>query len=329
MGFPQTRLRRLRMNSGIRSLVSETRLHTENFIMPLFVVPGSGIKTEIQGMPGQFHLSVDQLLEKAKSLFDLGIKAVLLFGLPEKKDDTGLVACSDNGIIQKALESLKKTLPSLTLITDLCFCEYTTHGHCGVIKDGVLDNDSTLSLLLKQGLSHARAGADMLAPSGMLDGTVKFLRQGLDEQGFYELPIMSYSAKFASAFYEPFRDAVKSAPQFGDRRSYQMNPSNANEAMREIELDISEGADIVMIKPALAYLDIIKAAKQKFLVPIAAYNVSGEYSMIKSAAKQGLIDEKRIMLETLISVKRAGANIIISYFAEDVARLSQGGSLSL
>lgn len=329
MGFPDTRLRRLRMNAGIRAMVCETRLHIDDFMMPLFVVPGSKIKSEIKGLPGQYHFSVDQLAEKAKQLSDLGLKSILLFGIPDSKDDTGSIASKDDGIVQKAIKAVKSAAPNLTVVTDLCFCEYTTHGHCGLIKDAKLDNDSSLQALLVQGLSHARAGVDMLAPSGMLDGVVRYLRQGLDQANFSTLPIMSYSAKFASAFYDPFRNAVNSAPQFGDRKSYQMNPSNSQEAMREISLDIDEGADIVMIKPALSYLDIIHAAREKYLLPIAAYNVSGEYSMIKTAAERGVIDGQRVMIETLIAIKRAGASIIISYFAEEAAELFGKGKLAL
>jgi len=329
MGFPTTRLRRLRMNPGIRSLVCETHLHIDDFIMPLFVVPGKNIKKEITSLPGQFQYSVEKCSEKAKELADLGIKAVLLFGIPETKDEIGSSACKDDGIIQKAIESIKKTSPNLTVVTDLCFCEYTSHGHCGVLKNGELDNDASLSILVEQALSHARAGADLIAPSGMLDGMVKSIRLGLDQNSFSNLPIMSYSAKFASAFYGPFRDAVNSTPQFGDRKSYQMNPANSQEALREAALDIEEGADIIMVKPALSYLDIIHAIKEKFLLPIAAYNVSGEYSMIKAAAERGMIDGERVMIEALLSIKRAGANIIISYFSEEAAKLYKKGQLAL
>ena len=310
-------------------MVCETRLHIEDFITPLFIVPGNDIKKEITSLPGQFQFSIDKCTEHAKHLEQLGLKSLLLFGVPEKKDDTGSAACLDDGIVQRAIAAIKKSAPSLTIITDLCFCEYTSHGHCGIYKNGQLDNDASLEILAKQAISHARAGADVIAPSGMLDGMIRTLRQTLDQAQFQYLPILSYAAKYASAYYGPFREAVDSAPQEGDRKGYQMNPANSTEALREVQQDIEEGADIVMIKPALAYLDIIRAVRQRFLIPIAAYNVSGEYAMIKTTALKGLIDGERVMIETLLSIKRAGANVIISYFAEEAAKLYNKNKLSL
>jgi porphobilinogen synthase len=321
MSFPQTRLRRLRTNPLIRDMVSETQLGIADFIMPLFVCPGKQIKNPIQSMPGNFQFSVDALVEECNELMALGIKSVLLFGIPEKKDAHGLVACEHNGIVQQAIRALREKFGSTILIVaDVCNCEYTTHGHCGTIIDGDVHNDLTLETLAAQSLSLAQAGADIVAPSDMMDGRVKRIRRILDENGLFNTPIMSYAAKYASAFYGPFRDAAGSAPQFGDRRSYQMNPANSNEAMREIALDIEEGADIVMVKPAMSYLDIIYRAKATFNVPIAAYNVSGEFSMVKAAAANGWIDEQRLMMEILTSIKRAGADIVISYFAKDFAK---------
>lgn len=319
MTFPVTRLRRLRSTPELRNFVRETKVNREDFVMPLFLVPGSGVKKAISSLDGQFHFSVDTVTEYAKRIYDAGIVSVLLFAIPESKDDTGSSAWSDKGIVQEAIRRIKKETPNLLVVTDLCFCEYTSHGHCGILKDGKLDNDATLDIILKQTLSHAKAGADIIAPSGMIDGCVKVMRQGLDEAGYQTLPIMAYSAKFASGFYGPFREAVQSAPSQGDRKGYQMDPANAREALREVALDIEEGADIVMVKPALPYLDIIAKVKDQFGMPTAAYNVSGEYAMIKAAAARGLIDYERVVDEALISIKRAGADIIISYFALEVA----------
>lgn len=319
MAFPQTRLRRLRKSPLLRAMVRETHVQPHNFIAPLFIVPGTGVKKEISSMPGQFHFSVDQVVDHAKKLRDLGIPSVLLFGIPEHKDDTGSSACDDKGVVQQALRTLKREVPELVLVSDLCYCEYTSHGHCGIIVDGDVDNDKTLSIIVKQTISHAKAGADIIAPSGMIDGTVSAMRQGLDETGFQNTSIMAYAAKFASSFYGPFREAVQSAPEFGDRKTYQMDPANFNEAIREVALDIEEGADIVMVKPAMAFLDIVYAVKEKFKLPTAAYNVSGEYAMVKAAAAKGWIDGNRVMCEVLTSIKRAGCDMIISYFAEEYA----------
>jgi len=318
--FPVHRPRRLRRSEVLRSLVRETEISINDFIYPLFVVEGQGIKEEISSMPGNFHFSVDRLKEEVKEIVSLGIPAVLLFGLPAKKDRVGSEAYNPEGIAQKAVQAIKAAAPELVVVTDVCLCEYTSHGHCGIIKDGEVDNDSTLGLLAKTALSHAQAGADIVAPSDMMDGRVGTIRQILDEEGFEKVAIMSYAAKYASAFYGPFREAAESTPQFGNRRGYQMDPPNINEALREIEQDIIEGADIVMVKPALAYLDVIKAAKDTFEYPLAAYNVSGEFAMVKAAGLQGWLDEKLVALEVLTSIKRAGADIIISYFAKDVAR---------
>jgi porphobilinogen synthase len=323
--FPTVRMRRLRQHPVLRNLVRETNLSPDDLVFPLFVRPGRGIRKEIPSMPGNFQLSVDRLVDEVGSATELGIKAFILFGIPSRKDATGSSALEDDGIVQQALRALRETFQNgILLVTDECFCEYTDHGHCGVLseRDGQrdLDNDATLPLLAKQCLSHARAGADVVAPSGMLDGMVKAIRTGLDEAGFPTLPIMSYAAKYASGFYGPFRDAAESPPQFGDRSSYQMDPANGDEAMREVALDLAEGADIVMVKPALAYLDIIRRVKDRFGVPLAAYNVSGEFAMVKAAAQKGWIDEKRVALEILVSIKRAGADMILSYFARDAAR---------
>lgn len=323
MAFPQTRLRRLRANSQIREMLRETKLEVSSLIAPLFIVPGKAVRSPIKSLEGQFHLSVDQLPEQAKKLRDLGIKSVLLFGIPETKDEVGSAACRKDGTVQRGIEAIREAAPDLLCIPDLCFCEYTSHGHCGIIKNADVDNDATLKILCEQGLSLARAGAQILAPSGMMDGMVCTLRRALDEAGFQSVSIMSYSAKFASAYYGPFREAVDSSPAFGDRRTYQMDPGNIEEALREVQADIEEGADIVMVKPALAYLDVIRAVKEKFKFPTAAYNVSGEYAMIKLAAKHGLVEEARIVEETLLSIKRAGADLIITYFAEDLAKTMQ------
>lgn len=308
-------------------MVRETHVEVSNLIAPLFVVPGEKVRREIVSMPGQYNLSVDETVKKAVALYELGVSSVLLFAIPEFKDEVGSSSWQPDGIIPKAIKAIKKAIPEMMVITDLCFCEYTSHGHCGVMKDGHLCNDETLPNLLKQALVHADAGADMIAPSGMLDGTIGFLRHGLDENNFSNLPLMAYAAKFASSFYGPFRDAVQSAPEYGDRKTYQMDPANISEAIREVELDVQEGADIVMVKPALAFLDVIRAVKETFDMPTAAYNVSGEYAMVKAAAKMGWLDEKRVMLEMLTSIKRAGADIIITYFAEAFAELRKRGEV--
>lgn len=306
-------------------MVRETRLSVDNLMMPLFLVPGKGVKKEIPSLPGLFHLSVDAAVDEAKRLRDLGIKSVLLFAIPEYKDDVGSSGSQKNGIVQKAVRALKEDVPSLCVCTDLCFCEYTSHGHCGIIHENDVDNDATLKILAEQALSHAEAGADIIAPSGMMDGTITTLRASLDDNKFTQTILMSYAAKFASGFYGPFRDAVQSTPEFGDRRTYQMDSANISEALREVEIDISEGADIVMVKPALAYLDVIYAVKERFHVPTAAYNVSGEYAMVKAAAAKGWIDGTRVMLETLLSLRRAGSDIIITYFAKEYAELAKKG----
>ena len=320
MGFPKIRMRRLRSSSSMRRLVRKATLSVDDLVYPLFVREGSGIKEPIKSMTGCFHFSPDTITAEAVEVASLGIPAVLLFGLPDKKDDIGSQAWIENGVVQKAIREIKKAVPELLVITDVCLCEYTSHGHCGVIKDNKIDNDPTCELLAKMALSHAQAGADIVAPSDMMDGRIRSIREALEENHFKDVAIMSYAAKYASAFYGPFRDAAESAPAFGDRRSYQMDPAcSTGQAMAEIALDIEEGADIVMIKPALAYLDIIAAAKQRFDCPIAAYNVSGEYMMVKNSADAGLLDGKATMLELLASIKRAGADILITYFAKEVA----------
>ncbi|HOE11123.1 MAG TPA: porphobilinogen synthase [bacterium] len=320
MAFPTHRMRRLRRNSALRSLVRETTLDVDDFIMPLFVCEGSRIRREIAAMPRNFHLSPDLAAEECREIRDLGIPAVILFGIPEKKDATGSSALDPNGVIQQAIRKIKAVAPDLLIITDVCLCEYTSHGHCGILKEQEVDNDRTLEILTAMSVSHAEAGADLLAPSDMMDGRIGAIRRGLDDAGFSHLAIMAYAAKYASGFYGPFREAADSAPSFGDRSSYQMDPPNAREALREIELDLQEGADIVMVKPALAYLDVICRARDRFDAPIAAYNVSGEFSMVKAAAQSGWIDEKRVALEILTSIKRAGADMILTYFAKDAAR---------
>jgi porphobilinogen synthase len=321
MRFPIYRARRLRRNENFRRLIRETKLSVDDLIMPLFIVPGMRVTNPVTSMPGIAQLSIDRAVEECKEIRNLGIPGVILFGIPEHKDAVGSDAYNDNGIIQRALRTLKEQVPGLLLITDVCFCEYTDHGHCGIVKGQDVDNDATLEILVKEALSHVRAGADMVAPSDMMDGRVAAIRQALDSEGFPHVPIMAYAAKFASGFYGPFREAAESTPQFGDRRSYQMDPPNAEEAVREVELDIAEGADIVMVKPALPYLDIIRRVKEKFAYPLAAYNVSGEYAMIKAAALNGWLDEERVMLETLTAIKRAGADIILTYFAKEAARV--------
>ncbi len=321
MAFPVHRPRRLRRNENIRRLVRETNLSVDDFIYPLFIEDGENIKIEIPSMPGIYRYSLDRINEELDEVAELGIPAVLLFGIPSHKDPVGSDTWSEEGIIQKAIRHIKKNYPQIYVITDVCFCEYTEHGHCGVLHEHDVDNDLTLENTRKQVVSHAKAGADMVAPSGMMDGVVKAIREALDEAGFSNIPIMSYSAKYASAYYGPFRDAAESAPAFGDRRTYQMDPANRREALKEVALDIEEGADIVMVKPALAYLDIISDIRNNFNLPVAAYNVSGEYSMIKAAGKLGWIDEKKVMMETLTSIKRAGADIIITYHAKEAAKI--------
>ncbi|MGB9667670.1 MAG: porphobilinogen synthase [Thermosulfidibacteraceae bacterium] len=320
MGFPIHRPRRLRKNELIRSMVRETSLDVKDMVQPFFVVPGEKVVEPVKAMPGVFRYSVDTLIEEVKKTRDLGIPAVILFGIPEKKDPLATGAYDDNGIIQRAVRAIKEKVDGILVITDVCLCEYTSHGHCGLVKGKEIVNDATLELLAKTAVSHARAGADIVAPSDMMDGRVMAIREALDREGFVDVAIMSYSAKYASSFYGPFREAAESAPSFGDRRSYQMDPANAREAIREVGLDIEEGADIVMVKPALSYLDIIRVVRDSYLeVPIAAYSVSGEYSMIKIAGEAGVIDYKSVVLEVLTSIKRAGADIIITYFANEVA----------
>jgi len=320
MSFPIVRPRRLRQSEALRRLVRETHLHPEQLVLPLFVRPGEGIRQPIASMPGHCQLSVDELVKECREAADLGISAVLLFGIPSGKDAIGSEAYALDGIIQRAVRAVKAALPSLLVITDVCLCEYTSHGHCGVVKDGQVDNDATLELLAKMALSHARVGADIVAPSDMMDGRVGAIRRALDRDGFTHTPIMAYSAKYASAFYGPFRDAAESPPQFGDRRGYQMDPANGDEALREVALDLEEGADIVMVKPALPYLDIIWRVKQRFAVPLAAYHVSGEFAMLKAAAANRWLDERQAALEALTAIRRAGADILITYFAKDAAR---------
>jgi len=315
------RTRRLRKTENIRRLVRENRLHLDDLIYPLFIEEGEGIETEIESMPGIKRFSLDTISKELDEVSALDISAVLLFGIPSAKDEIGSETWSEQGIIQKAIRFIKKHYPKLYVITDVCFCEFTSHGHCGIIHNDDVDNDATLVNLAKQVISHAKAGADMVAPSGMMDGMIASIREALDETGFYDLPVMSYAVKYASAFYGPFRDAADSAPSFGDRRTYQMDPANRDEGLREATFDDQEGADILMVKPALAYLDIIRDLKNNFDRPIACYNVSGEYAMIKAAGQKGWIDEDRVMMESLLSMKRAGADIIITYFAKDAARL--------
>ncbi|HEX9786905.1 MAG TPA: porphobilinogen synthase [Candidatus Binatia bacterium] len=324
MNFPTYRPRRLRRSDKLRNLIRETTLEPRNFIFPLFVGPGKDKAQPVSSMPGVAQLTVDRAVRECQEVDALGISAVILFGIPQRKDAAGTEAYEDAGVVQQAIRAIKETIPGLLVITDVCLCEYTDHGHCGVIKNGEVDNDATLELLAQEALSHARAGADIVAPSDMMDGRVAAIRKILDDNGFSQTPIMAYAAKYASGFYGPFREAAESTPQFGDRRSYQMDPANAEEALREVELDIREGADIVMVKPALAYLDVIYRVKQKFGYPLAAYNVSGEYSMIKAAGQNGWIDEPRIMMEVLFAIRRAGADMILSYFAKDAARVLLG-----
>jgi porphobilinogen synthase len=319
--FPVSRLRRLRKTSALRDMFRETHLTRNDFIYPLFVAEGVNFKREISSMPNVFQLSIDNILRESGELLTLGIKAVLLFGIPDFKDEVGSSGYHADGIVQKASREIKKRFPEMLVITDVCLCEYTSHGHCGVIENEFVQNDATLELLAKQALTHAQSGADIIAPSDMMDGRIGAIRKTLNENGFAETPIMAYSAKYSSAFYGPFREAAESAPQFGDRKSYQMDFGNSDEALREIALDIQEGADIVMVKPALAYLDIIRRAKDNFNSPICAYNVSGEYSMIKAAHEKGWIDGEKVMMETLTAIKRAGADVIITYFAKEAIKL--------
>jgi porphobilinogen synthase len=320
MQFPAYRPRRSRRNESLRQLIRETTVSAGNLIYPLFVVPGTNIARPISSMPGIAQLSVDRAVLECREIVALGIPAVILFGIPEKKDPVGSEAYIEHGVVQKAIKAIKQAVPTLLVVTDVCLCEYTDHGHCGVLQDGVVNNDTTVELLAKEALSHAQAGADIIAPSDMMDGRVGVIRRALDSNGFDQIAIMAYAAKYASGFYGPFREAAESTPQFGDRRSYQMDPANTDEALREVALDIQEGADIVMVKPALAYLDVIYRVKQKFGYPVAAYNVSGEYSMIKAAGMNGWIDEEKIMLEVLFSIRRAGADMILTYFAKQLAR---------
>ena len=321
MGFPITRMRRLRKNENLRRMVRETALSVDNLIYPLFVTYGKSVKDEIGSMPGNYRFSIDMLLKEVKEVKSLGIPAVILFGIPEKKDDVGSEAYNPNGIVQRAIKEIKSAVPDLLVITDVCIDEYTSHGHCGVVKGNEILNDPTLKLLSKMAVTHAKAGADMVAPSDMMDGRVGAIRKALDEKDFTDIPIMSYSAKYASAFYGPFRDACDSSPKFGDRKSYQMDPGNSDEAIREVALDIEEGADIIMVKPAMAFLDIVRRVKDEFNVPVAAYNVSGEYSMVKAASEKGWIDGEKLMMEILLNIKRAGADMILTYFAKEAAKI--------
>jgi len=320
-GFPTTRLRRMRKSAALRDMFRETSLAAADFIYPLFIVEGENIKKEISSMPSQFQLSVDNVLRECEELQNLGVGSVILFGIPNEKDEVGSGAYDDEGIIQKAARAIKQSFPGLIIVTDVCLCEYTSHGHCGVVENGYVHNDKTLELLAKEAVSHAQNGADIIAPSDMMDGRIDAIRKALDANGFSDTPIMAYSAKYSSGFYGPFREAAESTPQFGDRKTYQMDFGNSDEAIREIALDIQEGADIVMVKPALSYLDVIRRAKDNFNMPITAYNVSGEYSMVKAAAQAGWLDGEKVMMEILTSIKRAGADTIITYFAKEAAKL--------
>jgi porphobilinogen synthase len=318
---PFRRLRRLRMTETIRSMVRETELSEKDFIYPLFVVPGKNVKKEVSSMPGVFQMSVDQIVRECVEVKSLGVPAVIFFGIPEEKDEVGSGAYDEFGVVQQALRAVKKAVPDLYLITDVCLCEYTSHGHCGIVRGNEIVNDESIELLAKEALTHAQAGADMVAPSDMFDGRVRAIRAILDENRFQNIPIMSYAAKYASGFYGPFREAAESTPKFGDRRSHQMDPANADEALREVEQDIIEGADIVMVKPAIPYLDIVYRVKERFRMPTAAYNVSGEYSLVKAAASMGWVDGERVMMEMLTSIKRAGADLILTYFAKEAAHV--------
>jgi porphobilinogen synthase len=321
MLFPDYRARRLRQNTAFRRMVREITLSVDDLVLPLFAVSGKNIKNPIPSMPGQFHLSIDNIVKTVKEAYDLGIPAIMLFGLPEKKDPLGTRAYAKDGIVQQAVRTIKNKVPEMAVITDVCLCQYTDHGHCGIVEKGIIENDATLDLLARTALSHAKAGADMVAPSDMMDGRIGALREALDDNQFENTPIMSYAAKYCSAYYGPFREAAHSAPQFGDRRTYQMDPANSLEAIREVTMDVEEGADIIMVKPALSYLDIITRIRDEIDLPMAAYNVSGEYSMIKAAEKMGWIDGPKVMMETLLSIKRAGADIIMTYFAMDAAKV--------
>ena len=321
MYYPDYRPRRLRKNENFRRMIRETKLSVDDLVYPLFVVPGKDRKKPIHSMPGNFQMSIDHILKEVQKTKDLGIPAILLFGIPDKKDELASGAFTQDGIIQQAVRRIKDKVPDILVITDVCLCEYTSHGHCGMIEKGDVDNDTTLEVLAETALSHAKAGVDMVAPSAMMDGQIRAIRECLDEAGYDNLPIMAYSAKYASCFYGPFREAAESVPQFGDRKAYQMDPANSDEAIREINLDVEEGADIIMVKPALPYLDIIRRAREEFDLPVAAYNVSGEFAMIKAAAQLGWLDGERAMMEALTSIKRAGADIIITYFAQDTAKL--------
>src|SRR5512138_2744691 len=324
MFYPTFRARRIRGKEVFRRMVRETTLSANDLIYPMFSAFGTGIKKEISSMPGIYQQSIEHIVAEAQEVHELGVPAVILFGIPETKDAVGSDAYAEHGIIQETIRALKKQIPGLAVITDVCMCEYTDHGHCGIIKDGDVDNDATLELLARQALSHARAGADLVAPSDMMDGRVAAIRRELDGNGYSHLPILAYSAKYASAFYGPFREAAQSAPRSGDRRGYQMDPANGDEALREVELDLEEGADIVMVKPALAYLDVIRRVKDRFAVPVAAYNVSGEYACLQAAARNGWLDGERAMMEVLTSIRRAGADIILTYHAREAARLLRG-----
>jgi len=320
MSFPTHRPRRIRRTEALRGLVRETRLTTAGFIYPMFVCPGQGVRKEVSSMPGVFQQSVDQIIEECREVESLGIPAIILFGLPETKDATGTSSFVKTGVVQRAIEAIKNAGLNLIVITDVCLCEYTDHGHCGVVDHGEILNDATLELLAQQALSHARAGADIVAPSDMMDGRVGAIRKALDANSFENLPILAYAAKYCSGFYGPFREAAQSAPQSGDRRSYQMDPANAREALKEVELDVEEGADMIMVKPALPYLDIIRTVRERYDLPLGAYNVSGEYAMVKAAAQKGWVDEKRVVMEILTSIQRAGADMILTYHAKDAAR---------
>ena len=320
MSFPTHRPRRLRRSEALRGLVRETKLTPSGLIYPMFVCPGTKIRKEVSSMPGVYQQSADQIVEECREVESLGIPGIILFGLPESKDPRGESSLAENGVVQRAVEAIRKAKLNLLVITDVCLCEYTDHGHCGVIENGEVANDATLGILAKQALSHARAGADIVAPSDMMDGRVGAIREILDEHKFAELPILSYAAKYCSGFYGPFREAAQSAPQFGDRRSYQMDPGNAREALKEVELDLEEGADMVMVKPALPYLDVVRRVRDAFDVPVGAYNVSGEYAMVKAAVQKGWLDEKRVVLELLTGIQRAGAQIILTYHAKDAAK---------
>jgi porphobilinogen synthase len=323
MLFPDYRPRRLRQSEGLRRMIRETDLSVNDLILPLFVIDGKNVKNPIPSMPGHFQHSIDNILKTAKEAYNLGVPAIILFGIPKKKDPLGTAAYAEDGIVQKATKAVKEKLPDLVVITDVCLCQYTDHGHCGVVEGNTVDNDASLDLIARTALSHARAGADMVAPSDMMDGRVAEIREILDGDNLSQVPIMSYAAKYCSAYYGPFRSAADSAPKFGDRRTYQMDPANAMEAIREVTMDIEEGADIIMVKPALAYLDIICRVREEIDLPVAAYNVSGEYAMIKAAEKMGWIDGPKVMMETLTAIKRAGANLILTYFAVEAAQALQ------